>query len=92
MSVEKSSRVVDINVLFFAKSRELAKTSRAVFAVESVVIAVDLLKQLIDRFDLHTIGQSLILAHNENYIDNLDEEIHLQQGDEIAVIPPISGG
>ncbi|KAH8312499.1 hypothetical protein KR044_011036 [Drosophila immigrans] len=92
MSVEINSRIVNINVLFFAKSRELAKTPRAVFAVEPVVQAGQLLKQLVDRFDLNAISNCIILAHNENYIENLDEEIHLEQGDEIAVIPPISGG
>ncbi|XP_034115615.1 molybdopterin synthase sulfur carrier subunit [Drosophila nasuta] len=91
MSVE-NSETININVLFFAKSRELAKTSRAVFAVESVVKTGQLLKQLIDRFDLSAISNCIILAHNENYLENLDEEIRLQQGDEIAVIPPISGG
>ncbi|KAH8358671.1 hypothetical protein KR093_001674 [Drosophila rubida] len=92
MNEENKSGTININILFFAKSRELAKTSRAVFAVEPVVQAGQLLKQLVDRFDLSAISNCIILAHNENYIENLDEDIHLQQADEIAVIPPISGG
>ncbi|XP_043071697.1 molybdopterin synthase sulfur carrier subunit [Drosophila grimshawi] len=92
MSVERKSLFVNINILFFAKSRELAKTSRAEFAVEGVVKARNLLNQLIDKFNLSSISQNLILAHNETYIEDLNAEIILQQGDEIAVIPPISGG
>ncbi|XP_023172892.1 molybdopterin synthase sulfur carrier subunit [Drosophila hydei] len=92
MNMEGSSLLVNINVLFFAKSRELAKTSRAEFTVESVIKAGNLLNQLIDSFNLNTISNNLIIAHNENYIENLDTEIHLHKGDEIAVIPPISGG
>ncbi|XP_064541559.1 molybdopterin synthase sulfur carrier subunit [Drosophila montana] len=90
--MERDTSFVNISVLFFAKSRELAKTSRAEFTVKSVVIARNLLNQLIDRFKLNTISNNLILAHNENYIENLDAEINLHRGDEIAVIPPISGG
>ncbi|KAH8417119.1 hypothetical protein KR222_003679 [Zaprionus bogoriensis] len=92
MSAEGELPLVNINVLFFAKSRELAKTSRAVLAIQPVVIAENLLKQLIDTYNLSCISDNLILAHNENYIDNLQAEIHLKQGDEIGVIPPISGG
>lgn len=92
MSAETESSLININVLFFAKSRELAKTSRAVVAVEPVVIAGNLLKQLIDNFNLSIISKNIILAHNENYIDDLEAELHLRAGDEIGVIPPISGG
>lgn len=92
MSAETESSLININVLFFAKSRELAKTSRAVVAVEPVVIAGNLLKQLIDNFNLSIISNNIILAHNENYIDDLQAELHLRAGDEIGVIPPISGG
>lgn len=92
MSPETESSLININVLFFAKSRELAKTSRAVVAVEPVVIAGNLLKQLIDNFNLSIISNNIILAHNENYIDDLEAELHLRAGDEIGVIPPISGG
>lgn len=92
MSAETESSLININVLFFAKSRELAKTPRAVVAVEPVVIAGNLLKQLIDNFNLSIISNNIILAHNENYIDDLEAELHLRAGDEIGVIPPISGG
>lgn len=92
MSAETETSLINISVLFFAKSRELAKTSRAVVAVEPVVIAGNLLKQLIDNFNLSIISNNIILAHNENYIDDLEAQLHLRAGDEIGVIPPISGG
>lgn len=92
MSAEGESSIINISVLFFAKSRELAKTSRAVLAVEPVVIAGNLLKQIVDTYNLSIISNNIILAHNENYIDNLEAKLHLRAGDEIGIIPPISGG
>lgn len=92
MSAETSSSLINISVLFFAKSRDLAKTSRAVVAVEPDVIASNLLKQLIENFNLSIISNNIILTHNENYIDDLEAELHLKPDDEIGVIPPISGG
>ncbi|ALC47928.1 CG42503 [Drosophila busckii] len=92
MSVEESPPLIKVNILFFARSRELAGTACVVLEIEPLIIAKDLVNQLVDRFDLGSISQNLIIAHNETYIENLDVEIHLHQGDEIAVIPPISGG
>ncbi|XP_022219388.1 molybdopterin synthase sulfur carrier subunit [Drosophila obscura] len=83
---------VDVHVLFFAKCRELAQTTRSVFTVPSEIKAADLLEQLVLRFGLTTIRHNLIIAHNESYIENLNESIILKDGDELAVIPPLSGG
>ncbi|XP_030380055.1 molybdopterin synthase sulfur carrier subunit [Scaptodrosophila lebanonensis] len=83
--------VVRIGILFFAKTRELAGISRGTFTVNSVVIGSDLLNQLSQFFGLNSVRDSLMLALNERYI-NLNEELSLCEGDEIAIIPPISGG
>ena len=42
-------------------------------------------------YRLSTIKDNLVLAHNEEYLDK-DSRVNLREGDEIAVIPPISGG
>ncbi|XP_016952733.1 molybdopterin synthase sulfur carrier subunit [Drosophila biarmipes] len=84
--------VVTVHVLFFAKSRELANTSRSNVDVPTEITASDLLDQLVTRFGLTSIRDNLILALNESYIDNLSERILFKEGDELAIIPPLSGG
>ncbi|XP_017079949.1 molybdopterin synthase sulfur carrier subunit [Drosophila eugracilis] len=84
--------VVNVHVLFFAKSRELANTPRSKVDVPTEVTASDLLDQLVSRFGLTSIRDNLILAHNESYIENLSDKILFKEGDELAVIPPLSGG
>ena len=41
---------------------------------------------------LGAIENSVLLAINQEYIEGNTEVVHLSQGDEIAFIPPISGG
>lgn len=84
--------VVNVHVLFFAKSRELAQTPRSEVDVPAQIVASELLEQLVARFDLTSIRDNLILAHNETYIENLSDKIHFKEGDELAIIPPLSGG
>ncbi|XP_017052636.1 molybdopterin synthase sulfur carrier subunit [Drosophila ficusphila] len=84
--------VVNVHVLFFAQSRELAKTPRSKVDVPAEIIASDLLEQLVSKFGLTSIRDNLILAHNESYIENLSDRIQFKEGDELAVIPPLSGG
>ncbi len=43
-------------------------------------------------FRLEVIQESMILAVNQEYIETKEEQIDLCAGDEIALIPPISGG
>ncbi|XP_017005295.2 molybdopterin synthase sulfur carrier subunit [Drosophila takahashii] len=86
------STVVNVHVLFFAKSRELANTNRSKVDVPSEITASELLDQLVARFGLTSIRDNLILAHNESYIENLSERILFKEGDELAIIPPLSGG
>ena len=40
---------------------------------------------------LDVLKYSIILAVNENYID-MSEQVHLNENDNIAIIPPLSGG
>ncbi|KAH8382800.1 hypothetical protein KR009_005316 [Drosophila setifemur] len=84
--------VVNVHVLFFAKSRELAQTNRSTVDVPTQIVASDLLEQLVSRFGLAAIRDNLILAHNETYIEDLSDKILFKEGDELAVIPPLSGG
>ncbi|CAL1277926.1 unnamed protein product [Larinioides sclopetarius] len=51
-----------------------------------------LLQQILNTCkNLQPIAENVILAVNEEYVDK-SENILLKNGDEIAVIPPLSGG
>lgn len=81
-----------INLLFFAKSRELVGSGSG----ELVLTAntnFDTLKQalLLKYPSLQVIAENIILSLNEEYIDD-NQQLTLREGDEVAVIPPISGG
>lgn len=83
---------VTINLLFFAKSRELVGSGSG----ELVLTAnanFDTLKQalLLKYPSLQVIAENIILSLNEEYIDD-NQQLTLREGDEVAVIPPISGG
>lgn len=83
---------VTINLLFFAKSRELVGSGSG----ELVLTAntnFDTLKQalLLKYPSLQIIAENIILSLNEEYIDD-NQQLTLREGDEVAVIPPISGG
>lgn len=84
---------ITLKLLFFAKSRELAGLDETTIEIESTQIQCsELLNKICNLYGLNVIKTSVILAINGEYCDNLSETIQLKSGDEIAVIPPISGG
>lgn len=82
---------VEVTVLFFAKAKELAKKQKAVVTVPSNILCYQLLEKIVENFTLHEIKNNLILAINEEFC-NISDKLVLKQGDEVAVIPPLSGG
>ena len=83
---------VTITVLLFAKARELVGTSSVTTSVPANIRYQHLLSHLESEFPgLQRLGRTFVLSLNENYIEQ-EEELLLNNGDEIAVIPPISGG
>ena len=86
---------VKVRVLFFAKAREIAETSRATLSLPNVELSVsDIVEKLEELFpQLSILRGSFILALNEEYLDgDGDLRVNLSEDDELAVIPPISGG
>lgn len=84
---------VNIKVLFFAKSRELAGCHEAELQLKSGQITCgNLLNILCEQFHLALIKHNVIIAVREEYCSDLEELLHLREGEEVAVIPPISGG
>jgi len=87
--------ILKVKLLFFAKSRELVGQSVTFIELPSSVTGQLLLHLILDQYpSLKILSESLLLSHNEEYIDVVDNitTLTLKSGDEIAVIPPISGG
>ena len=85
---------VSITLLLFAKARELIGSSSVIITVPSTVTNYLQLLEIIfsEQPRLGRLGDKFVLSLNENYIDREFENLVLRGGDEIAVIPPISGG
>lgn len=84
---------ISIRILFFAKARDLSEISQTILQLDTnSILAGDLLEKICSEYNLNVIKPSLILAVNETYCSNLQERLLLKEGDEIAIIPPISGG
>lgn len=92
-----AKEVVHVNLLFFAKSRELVgSSSLANFPLATIggcLSGSAVIGTICKRYPaLLVIRDSVIIAHNEQYCEDLTEPIRIADGDEIAVIPPIAGG
>lgn len=81
-----------IKILFFAKSREIAGISETNLKVKSTISGYQLLDLICCNYGLEIIKKSLILAINEEYVEDLQTIINIKNNDIIAIVPPISGG
>lgn len=81
-----------IKILFFAKSREIAGISETNLKVDNKISGNHLLNIICCNYGLELIKKSLILAINEEYVENLETIIDIKNNDIIAIVPPISGG
>lgn len=84
---------ITVRLLLFAKARELAGASEASLQVPVVFRDVEELKEVIfSTFPkLQVLQHSAVVAVNEVYVE-AGAEVTLRPGDEVAFIPPISGG
>jgi molybdopterin converting factor subunit 1 len=83
--------IVEIQVLFFAKARELCGQKESQLLIPSTVSYNNLVDQIVKTFSLESIQHNLILAINEEYA-TAGSIVQLKEGDKVAVIPPLSGG
>lgn len=81
----------EIRVLFFATTRQAAGCGESVLSCDDAVLTVaDFWTRLVtEKPGLEPLRSSVRLARNQEYLVG-DELIH--PGDEIALIPPVSGG
>lgn len=83
---------MDLKVLFFARARELAGCSAAVLSVPDGSDTSALPQLLAAAYpQLQQVLGSCLLSVNLMYVDEQAPK-PLQPGDEVGVIPPISGG
>eukprot|EP00117_Sycon_ciliatum_P007454 scpid97197/ scgid10552/ Molybdopterin synthase sulfur carrier subunit; Molybdenum cofactor synthesis protein 2 small subunit; Molybdenum cofactor synthesis protein 2A; Protein viviparous15; Sulfur carrier protein MOCS2A len=106
MEAQSADHDVQVSVLLFAKARELCGgvSTHAVHLPASTTFK-HLKSLLLTKFpQLTSIMATCVLALNAEYLSQddgdseesdqaaVDDIIHLRTGDELAVIPPISGG
>lgn len=82
---------VNVEVLLFAKARDLSGTNKATLTLNSNVDYKTLLSTIVQTFSLDAIKNNIILAINEEYPPS-EGILNIGEGDKIAVIPPLSGG
>ncbi|MBI4514780.1 MAG: molybdopterin converting factor subunit 1 [Deltaproteobacteria bacterium] len=81
---------MEIRLRFFASIREKLHRSEAVCAVPAGITVGALLEQLCrDYPPLAEVRRSLSIAVNREYVDH---DHPLADHDEVALIPPVSGG
>lgn len=85
-------KIVNIRVLFFAKARELSGCSECEEAFASEIECAKLIDVICARHNLEAIQRNIIIAVDGDYCDDPKAVISLREGQEVAVIPPISGG
>lgn len=85
--------MVDVKVLFFAKAREVVGMSEENIQLhEAAAHAEALVQELVRRHPgLASVLQTCVLAVNQEYVQ-LRDRVPLKSRDEVAVIPPLSGG
>jgi molybdopterin converting factor subunit 1 len=81
-----------VSVLYFARSREVAGASEEALDLPEGATTRGLLSALVKLHPgLDGVLRACVLAVNHEYFA-LDDDVALKEGDEVAIIPPLSGG
>jgi molybdopterin converting factor subunit 1 len=83
---------LEVKLLYFAKGREVVGKSEEILSLEAGSTTANLWDILIQRYPkLKDIMNSCVFAVNQQYVPK-DASQELHSGDEVAIIPPLSGG
>lgn len=81
---------VKIRVLFFGAARDAVNATSMELSLDAPATVSSAFQKLVEKFSLlERFGRSLLFAVNEEYAT---PETRLQENDELAVFPPVSGG
>ncbi len=81
---------MNIKVLFFASCRDLIGTDERKMTLPDGATVMDLISELAsEQVRFTDMAPSLMVSVNQAYVERDSE---LQDGDEVAFIPPVSGG
>ena len=81
-----------LKVLFFARSREIVGASELALELGDGATTSTLLERLLrEHPGLQEVMRACVFAVNQEYVSK-DEAAPLKDGDEVAIIPPLSGG
>ena len=76
-------------VRLFASYREAAGMGRIELDVPAGATVKDAIAEIVKRYPLIAEGRKVVIAKNREYVDASEP---LAEGDEVALIPPVSGG
>ena len=81
---------VSIRVLFFGAARDVVDSNPLALSLEAPATVGSAFQSLVARFSqLERFGRSLLFAVNQEYAT---PDTQLQENDELAIFPPVSGG
>lgn len=83
---------IELRVLYFAKSREVVGKTEEAVQLPAPATAGALQRHLVTAYpELESVLKSCVFALNQEYVQ-MSDSVQLSNGDEVAVIPPLSGG
>ena len=87
---QKQNEQIKVRVLFFGAARDVVGQSEGYLTLSSPANATMAFEQVLSAYpDLRRFGRSLLFAVNQEYAP---AERKVCEGDELAVLPPVSGG
>lgn len=87
---ENENNKITVKILFFGAARDAAGSEEVDISIDSPVCVSGVKNAIFSRYEgLAPYSQSLMIAVNREYATN---ETAVVGGDEIAFLPPVSGG
>ncbi len=79
-----------VNILYFSSIKDTLKKSSEVFEFDKNIAVEDIIKYLKDKYpEISDKLDNVMVAVNEEY---KDKSYKVNDGDVVALIPPVSGG
>ena len=82
---------IPVKLLFFARTKELAGVRETTINLPRKISYHKLLDLIVQKYNLESIKNNILLAKNEEVCEE-GVDIDINARDNIAVIPPLSGG